>query len=279
MKKIKMIGLLLLLGGCSQLESLTTELTPTRFLENMPYARFTFGEFSFVLIQPSSTFFVYLLGILTILLGILFLKNHMHQKSRVWWGIGMVLWGIGAIVAGSSYQAFGYELKCANRYFCLQTSWVEFLYLGITIFSMNALLMGMVYRMKSLRQRRIVAVYAAISCLGYTLWLLKGLWLANAFMVSYEALLIFLAPTILLYFLSVQGKSKGLDKKLRNTWIYFLLLNLAYFAWLYSGISNVLYHDFKIWLNENDILHLLLIVWMFYQYKVLYPNLEDESLK
>jgi len=48
---------------------------------------------------------------------------------------------------------------------------------------------------------------------------------------------------------------------------------------LYSGISNVLYHDFKIWLNENDILHLLLIVWMFYQYKVLYPNLEDESLK
>ena len=262
MKKIKMIGLLLLLGGCSQLESLTTELTPTRFLENMPYARLTFGEFSFVLIQPSSTFFVYLLGILTILLGILFLKNHMHQKSRVWWGIGMVLWGIGAIVAGSSYQAFGYELKCANRYFCLQTSWVELLYLGITIFSMNALLMGMVYRMKSLRQRRIVAVYAAISCLGYTLWLMKGLWLANAFMVSYEALLIFLGPT-----------------KLRNTWIYFLLLNLAYFAWLYSGISNVLFHDFKIWLNENDILHLLLIVWMFYQYKVLYPNLEDESLK
>ena len=34
-----------------------------------------------------------------------------EQQSHYYWNIGLILWGISAILAGTSYQAFGYELN------------------------------------------------------------------------------------------------------------------------------------------------------------------------
>lgn len=267
------------LTGCSQIEKLTIAgMTPQKFLEGMPSIPLTIGKSSFILIQPSSTLMVYGLGILTMILGILFLNNHRGQNSRKWWGIGMVLWGIGAIVAGSSYQAFGYELKCAARDLCLLTSWVEILYLWITIFSMNALLVAMTYRMHKKTQRKYLRFYALISCMLYSAWLLIGILTSNPFMLSYEALLLFLLPTIVLYFGIILHRKSTVDRILKLTWILFLGVNVAYFVWLFAGISVPLYQNVGIWLNENDILHLFLILWMGWQYKKVYPLLADEPL-
>jgi len=236
MRKGFLVLCLILLTGCSRIEQLTiVGMTPQKFLEGMPYITLTIGKSSFILIQPSSTLMVYGLGILTTILGILFLRNHRDQSSRKWWGIGMVLWGIGAIVAGSSYQAFGYELKCAARTLCLTISWVEILYLWITIFSMNALLVAMTYRMHKKTQRKYLRYYALISSFLYSSWLLTGILISNAFMVSYDALLLFLLPTIVLYFALVMHQKGTVDRTLKLTWLLFLCVNVAYFIWMYAG--------------------------------------------
>ena len=85
--------------------------SPEMFLAGMPYTTISLFGREMVLIQPSSTFFVYFLGVVMITIGIYFLATKKQQKSRYFWGTGLILWGISAIVAGTSYQAFGYELK------------------------------------------------------------------------------------------------------------------------------------------------------------------------
>jgi hypothetical protein len=64
-----------------------------------------------------------------------------------------------------------------------------------------------------------------------------------------------------------------------STWLLFLGVNIAYFAWLFAGISDPLYQNYNIWLNANDILHIFLILWMGWQYRKLYPILADDVIE
>ena len=113
-------------------------VTPLEYLSGKPYIELG----SIILIVPSSTFFVYALGIIIVLLGVSFLK----QKGEVsfWWGISMILWGLGALLAGTSYQGLGYELKCAGETYCTFTSWFELAYLYTTAISIAVLAVGFV---------------------------------------------------------------------------------------------------------------------------------------
>jgi glucose uptake protein GlcU len=85
--------------------------TPDEFLSGMLYTTLSILDRDVILIQPSSTFLVYFLGVIMIVFGIYFLVTKNNQQSRYYWAIGLILRVISAIVAGSSYQAFGYELK------------------------------------------------------------------------------------------------------------------------------------------------------------------------
>ena len=69
-----------------------------------------FGK-DFILTQPASSFWVYLLGIQTLIIGLLLFQNK-PSLSQSFWGISLILWGVGALVAGTSYQALGYYIKC-----------------------------------------------------------------------------------------------------------------------------------------------------------------------
>ncbi|MCK7485154.1 MAG: hypothetical protein MZU97_06065 [Bacillus subtilis] len=108
---------------------LVPNITPLQYLQGMPIWTISLFGGSFVFIQPSSTFFVYLLGILMIVLGVRFFHTTKSQQSRKFFGIGLILWGVGTLLAGTSYQAFGYELKCEGLDYCTFTSKFELAYL------------------------------------------------------------------------------------------------------------------------------------------------------
>jgi hypothetical protein len=103
--------------------------TPDQFLSGMPYVTFSIPGKDVILIQPFSSILVYLLGLIMIAIGVYFLVTKKEQQSRYYWAIGFILWGISAIVAGTSYQAFGYELKYRGLEHCLFASNFELAYM------------------------------------------------------------------------------------------------------------------------------------------------------
>ena len=132
-------------SGFSRLKSIRytdPALTPANWREAQPCLKIKIASREIILTQPTSTFFVYALGLLTIGAGLYFLSIRDSEISRLWWGISLLLWGTGALLAGTSYQAFGYEIKCAGRRSCAWTSWWEVVYLMFQQVSMDAMLVA-----------------------------------------------------------------------------------------------------------------------------------------
>jgi hypothetical protein len=115
---------LLLLTGCTRLDAIpyAPPQTAATWLTIQPYAAIRIGSHEVILMQPSTTFFVYLLGALAIGAGAYFFRIRQGQRSRLWWGSALALWGAGALLAGTSYEAFSYAIKCAGRPACVWTS-------------------------------------------------------------------------------------------------------------------------------------------------------------
>jgi hypothetical protein len=120
-------------------------LTPANWCDAQPCVKIRIASRDILLTQPTSTVFVYALGLLTIVTGLYFLQIRGNELSRLWWGISLVLWGVGALLAGTSYQAFGYQIKCAGRHTCAWTSWWEVSYLMLQQISMDAMLAAVAY--------------------------------------------------------------------------------------------------------------------------------------
>lgn len=260
---------LIFLGNTASL-LMVPPTTPEQFLAGMPYSTFSFLGQDRVLIQPSSTFFVYLLGVLMILLGVVFLNNQKGQRSRYLWGIGMVLWGVSAIVAGTSYQAFGYELKCRGQELCLFTSTWELAYMLITAYSINFLVAATGYTSAGVTGRKWMVRFAIADSIAYTAYILIGAILPIKFLVTYEGFMAFIgANFLLMFFMNIRYyrvHHDALNKKLIQVWLGFLLVNIGYFAFLFGGFGASMYQASGLWFNENDALHVLLIAWSAFIY-------------
>jgi hypothetical protein len=220
-----------------------------------------------ILVQPSSTVIVYFLGILTIGVGLYFLRIRDDQQSRLWWGIALLLWGVGALLAGTSYQAFSYEIKCAGREYCTWTSWWEVIYLVLTVASADAMMMAEAYSCAAGRWRKVLWVYGLVNAVLYVIVVLVGAFVPVKFLISFEMLILFTAPTILIFFV-LNGwrycKLKGgLDLALLVTWIGLGITTGTYYLYLELGIAEELWAE-GIWLSANDVLHIGLIIWMIY---------------
>ncbi|MBN2652396.1 MAG: hypothetical protein JXR63_08435 [Spirochaetales bacterium] len=244
---------------------LEPEISPQEFLETMPHMEISLFGKSLVFTQPLSTLWVALLGLLMIAFGSVFLANRLGDAARSYWGIGLILWGLGAISAGISYQAFGYELKCAGRDFCLFTSDFEIVYMLLTCYSIAFFIAATAYASASGRSRRFLLCFAVADSVVYTILALVGAFLPVKFLISYEGFLVLTGGNFLLMFIfNILHYKKFKDSANLDfilIWIILNFVNIGYFAWLFAGISRPLYEKFGVWFNENDFLHVLLIFW------------------
>lgn len=233
--------------------------TATQLIEGAPY--WVLESFNgLILQQPSSTLWVFLLGLVTVGVGVAYLRT--KGEIPAWLGINFVFWGVGAWVAGISYQAFGAALKCVGDAPCSWTNGVELFYMILTVLSINALLVAYSGFTQGTTSRRLKWM-ALISVCGYGVLQGVGMLMPNQFLLSYEFMLIFLAANIVVMMrISYQRKALSLHARLWTIWLLFLGVNAAYFVALFSGYAVPLYESTGIWFNENDVLHVLLLVWM-----------------
>jgi len=280
---VKMIAMFFILSAgasCNRLDSIpcSPEQTPEIWLTNQPYIIIKSGFFDFILMQPSSTIIVYLLGIITLWIGAYLLKNRNKEQSKMWWGIALILWGIGALLAGTSYQAFSYEIKCAGRQICKWTSWWEIYYLIFSAASIDAMMIATSFSSTAGKWRKSLITYTILKCFVYSSIIILGAILPLRFLVSFELLVIVSVPTVVLLlvlnFMRYKKYKQKSELALIGTWLWLGLTIGFYFLYYLLGITEKLYHK-GLWFSANDVLHLGLIGWMLYIRFVMSPKLSD----
>jgi hypothetical protein len=284
MPKALISGLLLLtLSGCGRLDTIpyTPVQTADKWLQIQPFMELKLGTQRVVVVQPSTSIIVYLLGLLTIAAGLYFLKLHHGQRSRLWWGIALLLWGVGALLAGTSYEAFSYSIKCAGRAACLWTSWWEILYLIFAVWSIDAMILAVSYSSATAISRTSLSIYAFVNAVLYFILVMIGAGIPVRFLISFEFLLLAAAPGIMLLFaVSIRRyaqEKQRVDLIYIGTWLLLGLVILAYFVYFLSGSTASLWSR-GIWFSENDVLHIGLILWMLYITFLLAPRVKDLTI-
>ena len=261
------IVVLVLLSGCGRLDTIPYSPLQTgeTWLQHQPYAEVSLASMDFILVQPSSTFFVYFLGLLTIGIGLYFFKTKENHKTRLWWGIALLCWGLGAVLAGTSYQAFSYEIKCVGFEHCRWTSWWEVLYMILSVASVNAMMAALAYSSAEGKTRRWMFTYAIANFGVYLLITLIGVFVPVKFLISFELLLLFLAPSIVFFLLlnlrNYRRQKNQMDLTLVRIWLWLGFTIAIYFICLMLGITEYFWEQ-GVWFSENDVLHIGLIVWM-----------------
>jgi hypothetical protein len=280
MKRMLPLLILFLLPACGRLESLPYDppQTPVTWLQTQPYAEFSLGGQTVILVQPSTSAIVYLLGLLTVGVGLYFLRIRAGQRSRLWWGVALLLWGLGALLAGTSYEAFSYNIKCAGRELCLWTSWWEIGYLLVSVWSIDAMMLAVAQSSALGGLRKALTAYAWVNATIYFVLVMLGVFIPVKFLISFEFLLAVAAPSILVMFglnawRYARTKSAA-ELSLLGAWIWLGLTIAAYFLYLISGNTAVLWAR-GLWFSENDVLHIFLIIWMLYLARFVAPKIID----
>lgn len=271
----------LLLAGCGPLDTIpySPPQTPETWLKIQPYTQLQIGANTVLLVQPTTTAIVYLLGLVTFGAGVFFLQTRKNHWSRTWWGIALLLWGAGALLAGTSYEAFSYQIKCAGRAACVWTSGWEIGYLLLSVASVDAMLIAVAYSCTTGKWRRIIIRVALANMALYLAMVIIGTLIPVPFLISFELLILVAAPNILI-FLVLNGwryskYRQSLDLALLGTWGWLILTIGAYFLYYLSGLTNRLWQQ-AIWFSENDVLHIGLILWMVYIVGVAARQIKDE---
>ena len=215
------------------------ELTPANWCEVQPCMKIQIASRKIILTQPTSTFLVYSLGLLTIGAGLYFLLIRDSEISRVWWGISLLLWGIGTLLAGTSYQAFGYEIKCAGRQSCAWTSWWEVAYLMFQQVSLNAMLVAVAYSCTGGTLKMMLSVYALANAVVYVILTLAGGIVPIKSFITFKLMVRVSTPILIIFFILNGWRyymlRDPMDLALLGSWILLLLTGTAYF--LYDNLD------------------------------------------
>jgi hypothetical protein len=253
-------------------------MTPEEFLGSQPYVMI--GDI--VMTQPSSSLIVYGLGLFIIALGIHFLRYRNEQESKKWWGYSMILWGVGTILAGTSYQAFGYQIKAVGHEYTNFTDWWEVIYLLLTGISISLMGRGMSYCIAVGKTRRSMQLVADASMYLYGAILLVGSIVPVKLLVTYELFnLVFMPQFIWFFALSIINYRKGkkeLDRRFIHGWILFIIVNGSYYVYYWLGLSELVLDATNLWFNQNDVLHVMVFVWMAFIWGKISKDMKDRHL-
>jgi hypothetical protein len=243
------------------------DLTPEKWCRAQPCMKIRIASREIIISQPLSSFWVYFLGFLTAGAGLYFLLIQNGENSRLWWGVSLLLWGLGALLAGTSYQAFGYEIKCRGKQVCSWTSWWEVVYLMFQQVSMNAMLVAIAYSCTTGTFQIGLLGYALVSSLVFVILIGIGGLVPVKSLITFEFMVWVSAPVFLfLCFLNAWRyymSRDPMDLVLLGAWIILLGTMMAYWTYSKLGITKKLWAK-GIWFSENDVLHVLLIFWMIY---------------
>jgi hypothetical protein len=268
------------MAGCAKLDAIdyTPKLSPEAFLQQQPSLSIKLGDISFIWCQPSSSVFVFLVAFFTIFTGYKFLSRAQGQRSMQWWGIGLFLTGIAAVLAGISYQAFGYEIKCHGRESCTFTSWWEVFYMLLSALGMAAWLVAAAYSNGIGHARKAIVYIACTDAIVYTVLLMYGAFTASPLLVSFEFMALFSICAVV-FFLVLHGRAwtrtrDAMNRCLLNTWLIFVAVFLGYVAYQALGIGATLWKQ-GIWFTENDVLHVGMIYWVYAVGRHLPKHLKD----
>lgn len=254
------------------------DLTKENWGEKQPLKKVKLGSLEFFISQPSSSFWVYLLGILVTLAGVKFFMIQGEEVSRYWWGISLVLWGVGACVAGTSYQAFGYELKAARREVCSWTSWWEIVYLIMQQLSMNAMTVAIAYSCTTGLLKEILIWYSLVVTIIYPIVTLIGAFIPVKSLITFEFMVAVSLPSFIVFCIlnAVRVVQFGytMDLVLIGSWILIYLSWVGYIKYWKSGLTEKLWAK-GTWFSENDILHVILVIWGLYVLFVMPEYIRD----
>jgi len=254
------------------------EVLPTDWCSKQPCVEVG----GFIISQPSSSLIVCMAAFASLYVGWKLYKHNAGHQSKKWFGISLILGGIGAILAGASYQAFGYEIKCAGREVCNWTSWWELGYELTTVVAVTYLLVAVVkmcFADKWLAPSKIFAVVLSVS---YFLTLVAGVVLKSQFLLSFELMLLFSTPFYVLFLILngiqyAQTRNRHIAQ-LGFTWLMLFGVLIAYFAYMMMGCTQTLWAQ-GIWFSENDVLHVGMILWLAYIHFALSDSIQDGLLK
>ena len=259
----------LFLSGCRRLDTIpySPAVTPAEFLRSAPWLRVHLGPLDFILSQPTSTVIVYFVGLFAIYAGGRLIQSRGIQRSRLYWGIGLCLTGAGALSAGTSYQALGYEIKCAGRDTCTWTSWYEVIYMLLSVPGMCAFVIAAAYSTTRGHVRDLIIRFAVINAVVYCALLLYGAFEPVQFLVSFDFFVITSLPSLiillLIFALSYRANQSSMNRSLLTSWLIFTVASGTYYIYMLAGITQMLWLR-GIWFSENDVLHAGMICWVYY---------------
>ncbi|MGL5042583.1 MAG: hypothetical protein ACRC6X_05755 [Culicoidibacterales bacterium] len=256
------------------------DFTKENWGERQPLKKVKLGSLEFYISQPMSSCLVYLLGFLVTAAGIKFFMIQDGEASRYWWGISLVLWGVGALVAGVSYQTFGYELKAARREVCSWTSWWEIIYMILQQWSMNAMTVAVAYSCTTGLLQEILIWYSLAITIIYPILTLIGAFAPIKSLITFEWMVEISLPSFILFLVlnSVRYIQFGytMDLVLMGSWILIYLSWWGYIKYWKSGLTDKLWKKGKgIWFSDNDVLHVILIIWALYVLFIMPEYIKD----
>lgn len=264
-----------LLAGCGRLDELqySPATTPDQWCQQRPCV----DVGGTIVNEPLGTVLVFGLALLWLIVGTYFLVTRAGQRSRTWFGVALLLGGLSAGLAGVSYQAFSYVLKCEGLQYCRLTNGFEVGYSLTQAFSVSAMLVAVAYACTKGGTRRGFVIYAWANAAVYVALTVIAVMLPSAVLLSFPVLMLFAVPgLVMVIVIAARRRTDRMARVILNVALLQILVQAAYFAYYAAGITQTLWDDGTgFYFSENDVLHVGMILWLVYVWRALGPLLRD----